>query len=46
MWIELFGSATALCAFLIGAMFGVNHTGSLSLRIGSFLFVAISIWLG
>lgn len=46
MWIELYGYASALCAVLIGVMLGVNRSNSLSLRIGSFLFVAISIWLG
>ncbi|MBM9498751.1 AraC family transcriptional regulator [Leptospira sp. 201903071] len=46
MWIELYGYASSLCAFLIGVMLGVSRRSSISLKIGSFLFIAISIWLG
>ncbi|AOP35652.1 hypothetical protein A0128_18470 [Leptospira tipperaryensis] len=44
-WIELYGYASSLCAFLIGVMLGVSRRNSLSLKIGSFLFISISIWL-
>ncbi|XDD50104.1 helix-turn-helix domain-containing protein [Leptospira sp. WS92.C1] len=45
MWIELYGYASALCAALIGIMLAVSRRKHPTFKIGSFLFVSISIWL-
>ncbi|RHX81192.1 hypothetical protein DLM77_03540 [Leptospira yasudae] len=46
MWIELYGYASALCSALIGIMLGLNRKKSPTFKIGAFLFLSISIWLG
>ncbi|TGL80037.1 AraC family transcriptional regulator [Leptospira yasudae] len=46
MWIELYGYASAFCSALIGIMLGLNRKKSPTFKIGAFLFLSISIWLG